>query len=131
MGYSASAAADPCPYSVGQTSPTKAFPYTNADNFNPALRASAQKGNAMPNLTRLVSTSVDYVPLRTTRFVLRLALCVLVTAMNVAVIAYTAPILYRASAHHPVWSAGVSLLFGSLLLSLLRVWLTVLPRTAR
>lgn len=85
----------------------------------------------MPNLTRRVSTPVEYTPLHSTRFVLRLALCVLVTAMNVAVIAYTAPILYRASAHHPVWSTGVSLLYGSLLLSLLRVWLTALPRTVR
>ena len=85
----------------------------------------------MPNIPRLVSAPVDYVPLRSTRFVLRLTLCVLVTAINAAVIADTAAILYRVSAHHPLWLAGVSLLFGSLLLSLLRVWLTALLPTVR
>lgn len=85
----------------------------------------------MPNLTDIVSTPADHAASRSTHFLLRLTLCVVVTAMNIAAVVYSAPILYRVSVHHPVWLAGASLLFGSLVLSLLRVWVTTLPHRVR
>ena len=51
---------------------------------------------------------------------------VLLTALNVAVAAIFGGPLYLATANHPVWFAGVSLLFAALFVSLVRVWIVTL-----
>ena len=76
----------------------------------------------MPNIPRVVSTPVAYVPLFSICFARRLILCLLLTAFNVSVIALFAPTLYQATAAHPLWLIGVSLLLAALLGSLARVW---------
>ena len=81
-----------------------------------------KKGFPLPNIPRIISEPVDYVPCFLPRFALRFALCVLLTSLDAGVTALFGRTLYRASAHHPLWFAGVSLLFGALLASLIRVW---------
>jgi len=85
----------------------------------------------MPNIPRVVSTPVEFVPVLSARFALRFALCLLVTSLNVAVVAIYGGTLYRASSHHPVCLAGVTVLFGALLASLARVWFVALRRYQR
>jgi hypothetical protein len=79
----------------------------------------------MLNLPRIVLAPVEYVPLLYRRFVLRLSLCVVLTAFNAAVIVACGPLLYRASSNHPLWLAGLTLLFSALVASLLRVWVVM------
>ena len=76
----------------------------------------------MPNIRRVNSEPVDFVRLFSPRFALRVALCVLLTALDAGVIALFGRTLYCAKANHPLWFAGASLLFGALLASLIRVW---------
>lgn len=85
----------------------------------------------MPNMPRILSTPVEYVPILSTRFALRFALCLVVTSLNVAVVAIYGGTLYRASSHHPVCLVGVTVLFGALLVSLARVWFVALRRYQR
>ncbi len=76
----------------------------------------------MPNIPRIVSAPVDYVPIFSLRFVLRLAPGVLLTSLDAGVIATCGVTLYRVSAGHPLWLVGLTLLFATLLASLIRVW---------
>ncbi len=76
----------------------------------------------MPNLPRTLLAPVQYVPLLCRRFVLPMFFCVALTALNAAVILTFGPLLYRVSSNHPLWLAGLTLLFSALIASLLRVW---------
>jgi hypothetical protein len=51
--------------------------------------------------------------------------------LNAGVIATYGAALYRASANHPVWTVGVSLLFVLMLGSLVRVWILTLRGRSR
>jgi len=81
-----------------------------------------KKGFPLPNIPRIVSEPVDHVLRFPSRFALRFVLCVLLTSLDAGVTAQFGRTLYRATAHHPLWFVGVSLLFGALLASLIRVW---------
>ena len=76
----------------------------------------------MLNHLRFVLTSVEFIPVLSTRFAARLSGCLVLTALNFAVAFTCAPCLAQVSAHHPVWFGGVIALFAGLLGSLLRVW---------
>ena len=83
----------------------------------------------MLNLPRIVLAPVEYVPLPSIPLAIRLSVCLLLTAMNFAIIATCAPSLLEVSAHHPVWLIGVVALFTSLLGSLLRDWFLLVLRS--
>jgi hypothetical protein len=85
----------------------------------------------MPDIPRIVSARVDYVAIFSRRFALRLLVCVLLTSLDAAVIALFGPTLYRATTNHPLWFIGISLLFGALLITLIRVWTLTLRRQCR
>ena len=85
----------------------------------------------MPNIPRIVSVPVDYVPFFSLRFAVRFVLCVLLTSLDAGVITLFGGTLYRATANHPLWFIGVSLLFGALLASLIRVWTLTLRGQSR
>jgi hypothetical protein len=76
----------------------------------------------MPNLPRTVSAPVEYVPVLSARFASRIAICVLVTALDAGVIAAYGPTLYQASSGHPSWLVLLASLFVTMLVSLVRVW---------
>jgi len=76
----------------------------------------------MLNLPRLDLPQVQFVPVLSGRSVARLSGCLVLTAINFAVIVTCAPCLFQVSAHHPVWLSGAAALFAGLLGSLLRVW---------
>jgi hypothetical protein len=85
----------------------------------------------LPNIPRIISAPVDYVPFFSLRFVVRFVLCVLLTSLDAGVVALFGHTLYRATANHPFWFIGVSLLFGALLASLIRVWTLTLRGQSR
>jgi hypothetical protein len=85
----------------------------------------------MPNIPRVVLAPVAYRPAFSIGVVRRFALCVLLTSLNAGVIATYGAALYRASANHPVWTVGVSLLFALMLGSLVRVWILTLRGRSR
>ena len=85
----------------------------------------------MPEVPRFVLVPVDYVPVFSFRFACHVALCLLLTACNVGVIAFASSPLYGATAGHPIRSLGVSSLFAALLGSLVRVWLVVFRKPTR
>jgi hypothetical protein len=64
-------------------------------------------------------------------FVRNLALCVVLTALNVFVVVTFAGVLYRATSQHPLEQPGVSLLLAGLLGSLARVWFITLSNRPR
>lgn len=68
---------------------------------------------------------------QTNPFVLRLALCVVLTVANAIVVAKFAGILYLSSSRHPFAQAGVGLLFAALLGSLARTWFVTLFQQPR
>jgi hypothetical protein len=84
----------------------------------------------MSAIPRIVLAPVEYVPVLSIRFALRLTLCLFLTAFNVGAIAFAVPPLYHATARHPFQVFGVGVLFMSLLGSLVRVW-SVAMRTYR
>lgn len=61
----------------------------------------------------------------------RLLFLLALTAMNAWIVVDDAPVLYHASAGHPVGSVMVTLMFGTLLISLFRVWFVTFRRTGR
>ena len=83
----------------------------------------------MSNLRSIASTQPEEVTISVVRIPRRLAICVLLTALNVAVVGHFGGTLYRSTAGDPLQSAGVALLFAALFASLLRVWIVALrPR---
>ena len=77
----------------------------------------------MPEIPRTISARVEYVPIVYCRFTFRFAVCLLLTSLDAGVISAFGPALYRVSADHPSWLAGLALLFATMLGSLLRVWM--------
>ena len=77
----------------------------------------------MPEIPRVISAPAEYVPILSSRFTLRFAVCLLLTSLDAGVISAFGPALYRVSADHPSWLAGLALLFATMLGSLLRVWM--------
>jgi hypothetical protein len=76
----------------------------------------------MPNIPRIVSAPVEYIPVLSVRFARRLAVCVLVTVLDVAVVTTFGPTLYQVSSGHPAWLAGLAVLFATMFLTLVHVW---------
>ena len=85
----------------------------------------------MPEPPRIVLSPVPYVPVLSLRFALRSVFCLVLTAFNVGVIAFAAPMLYPVIACHPIQLFEVRLLFAALLGSLARVWFVVLRSDRR
>ena len=77
----------------------------------------------MPEIPRVISTPVEYVPILSSRFALRFAICLLLTSLDAGVTSAFGPALYRVSADHPSWLVGLALLFTAMFGSLLRVWM--------
>lgn len=80
----------------------------------------------MPNIPRIVSAPVEYTPVLSTRFVRRVAVCVLVTVLDVAVIATFGPALYQVSIGHSFWLAGLAILFAAMFFTLVHAWIQTL-----
>ncbi len=76
----------------------------------------------MPEIPRTVLDPVEYVPVLSLRFALKLTFCLFLTAFNVGAIAFAGGSLYHVKAGHPLEVFGVSALFAALLGSLVRVW---------
>jgi hypothetical protein len=76
----------------------------------------------MPNVPRTVSAPVEYVPILSARFACRIAICMLLTALDAGVIAAYGPTLYNVSSGHPSWLVVLASLFLTMLASLVRVW---------
>jgi hypothetical protein len=84
----------------------------------------------MPNSSSLASTPSAEEATATNRFRRGIAVCLVLTAFNVVVVATCARTLYRATAYDTLEQVGVTLLFAALLGSLARVWfLTLRSRT--
>jgi hypothetical protein len=80
----------------------------------------------MPNIPRIVSAPVEYIPVLSVRFARRLAICVLVTVLDVAVVTTFGPRLYQVSSGHPAWLAGLAILFATMFFTLAHVWIQTL-----
>ena len=80
----------------------------------------------MPNIPRIVSVPVEYIPVLSARFARRVAVCVLVTVLDAAVIATFGPTLYQVSLGHPFWLAGLAILFATMFYTLAHVWIQTL-----
>ncbi len=80
----------------------------------------------MPNIPRLVSAPVEYVPVLSARFASRMAVCVLMTLLDATVTATCAPPLYQVSTGHQLWRAGLAFLFAAMFLTLIHIWLRTL-----
>jgi hypothetical protein len=65
----------------------------------------------------------------TGRTIVRFSICVLLSAMNVGLVFVFLPGLYKAAHHHLYLSIALILLFGTLLVSLLRTWRLFLQET--
>jgi hypothetical protein len=74
----------------------------------------------MPNI---VSAPVEYIPVLSAR---RLAVCVLVTVLEVAVVTFLGPTLYQVSIGHPFWMAGLTMLFATMFFTLMHAWIQTL-----
>jgi len=80
----------------------------------------------MPNIPRIVSAPAEYIPVVSARFARRLAVCVLVTVLDVAVVTSFGPALYQVSISHPFWLAGLTMLFATMFFTLVRAWIQTL-----
>jgi hypothetical protein len=76
----------------------------------------------MSNIPRAVSAPVEYIPVLSTHFARRLAVCVLLTVLDIAVTGTCAPTLYQVSSGHPAWLAGLAVLFATMFLTLVHIW---------
>jgi len=85
----------------------------------------------MPNIPRIVSAPVEYIPVLSARFAWRLAVCVLVTVLDVAVVTTFGPTLYQVSIGHPFWLAGFTMLFATMVITLVHVWIQTLRDRSR
>jgi hypothetical protein len=80
----------------------------------------------MPNTPRIVSAPVEYIPVLSARFARRVAVCVLVTVIDLAVITTSGPTLYQVSIGHPFWQGGLALLFATMFLTVVHAWIHTL-----
>ena len=80
----------------------------------------------MPNIPRIVSAPVEYIPVLSARFARRLAVCALVTVLDVVVITIFGPTLYRVSLGHSLWLAGLAILFATMFFTLAHAWIQTL-----
>ena len=81
----------------------------------------------MAETVSIASPSVVAEPALVPRNTARVAISILLTALDSwAVIAFGGT-LYRVSAHHPIWLTGIILLFVFLFASLARTWYLALP----
>ena len=80
----------------------------------------------MSACNRVTPVPVEFVPMRSFRFAPRFVLCLVLTAFNAGVIAFSGVTLYRAAAGHTVQLVGVTLAFAALLGSLVNVWTAAL-----
>jgi hypothetical protein len=85
----------------------------------------------MPNSNSLASTQSVEEATPTNHFQRRIAVCLVLTAFNVVVVATCAGTLYRATAHDTLEQVVVTLLFAALLGSLVRVWFVTLRSLTR
>jgi hypothetical protein len=81
----------------------------------------------MPETLSIATPSVVAEPALVPRNTARVSISILLTVLDSwAVIAFGGT-LYRVSAHHLIWLAGIVLLFVSLFASLARTWYLTLP----
>ena len=80
----------------------------------------------MPNIPRIISAPVEYIPVLSVRFARRLAVCVLVTVLDVTVVTSFGPALYQVSISHPFCLAGLTMLFGTMFFTLVHAWIQTL-----
>ena len=85
----------------------------------------------MPNSSSLASTQSVEEATPTNHFRRGLAVCLVLTAFNVVVVATCGGTLYRATAYDTLGQVGVTLLFAALLGSLVRVWFVTLRSRTR
>ena len=84
----------------------------------------------MPNSSPVASTQ-PVEAATTNHFQRGLAVCLVLTAFNVVVVATCAGTLYRATTYDTLKQVGVTLLFAALLGSLARVWFVTLKSRTR
>lgn len=85
----------------------------------------------MPNSSSLASTQSVEEATPTNWLRRGLAVCLVLTAFNVVVVATCAGTLYRATAYDTLEQVAVTLLFAALLGSLARVWFVTLRSRTR
>jgi hypothetical protein len=90
-----------------------------------------KEGTAMRPCSSATPTQTLEAASPTNHFQRRLAICLVLTAFNVLVVATCAGTLYRATAYDTIEQVGVTLLFATLLGSLARVWFLTLKSRAR
>jgi hypothetical protein len=85
----------------------------------------------MPESLSITSPSAATAPVLIPRNTARVAISILLTVLDSWAVVAFGGTLYRVSAHHTTWLAGIALLFVSLFASLARTWylaLAVRPR---
>jgi hypothetical protein len=85
----------------------------------------------MPESLSIASMSAVAEPALIPRSTARVAISILLTVLDSWAVVVFGGMLYRVSAHHPLWLTGIVLLFVSLFASLTRTWylaLAVRPR---
>ena len=85
----------------------------------------------MPEALSNASMSAVAEPALIPRSTARVAISILLTVLDSWAVVVFGGMLYRVSAHHPLWLTGIVLLFVSLFASLTRTWylaLAVRPR---
>jgi uncharacterized phage infection (PIP) family protein YhgE len=85
----------------------------------------------MPDIPRIVSAPAEYIPVLSARFAWRLAVCVLVTVLDAAVVTTFGPTLYQVSIGHPFWLVGSTLLFATMFFTLVHAWIQTLRGRSR
>ena len=76
----------------------------------------------MPESMSIASPSAVSEPALIPRNTARVAISILLTVLDSWAVVAFGGMLYRVSAHHPIWLTGVVLLFVSLFASLARTW---------
>ena len=82
----------------------------------------------MPNSRSITPSTVAAVSIPSARSALRIAVSLVLTTLNLGVVAVFGGTHHRATSNHPVWFLGLSLLFVALFGSLTRVWIVALRR---
>ena len=81
----------------------------------------------MPESLSIASMSAVAEPALIPRSTARVAISILLTVLDSWAVVVFGGMLYRVSAHHPLWLTGIVLLFVSLFASLARTWYLALP----